>query len=109
MRAIDTNVLVRYLTGDEPGQAARARTAIDAGNVFVSTSALCKSTGYGPIFCPVSPGSRASRARTGASEGNSRTVAQGIVNADADGVVYPVALAGRAIARRPRHRRWQAL
>ena len=43
MRAIDTNVLVRYLTGDEPGQAARARAAIDAGNVFVSTSVLLES------------------------------------------------------------------
>lgn len=43
MRAIDTNVLVRYLTGDEPGQAARARDAIDAGNVFVSTSVLLES------------------------------------------------------------------
>ena len=43
MRAIDTNVLVRYLTGDEPEQAARARTAVDAGDVFVATTVLLES------------------------------------------------------------------
>ena len=40
MRAIDTNVVVRYLTGDDPEQAAKARKAIDSGNVFVSTTVL---------------------------------------------------------------------
>ena len=43
MRAIDTSVLVRYLTGDEPEQAARARTAVDAGNVYVATTVLLES------------------------------------------------------------------
>jgi len=43
MRAVDTNVLVRYLTGDDPEQAARARAAIDAGDVFVSTTVLLES------------------------------------------------------------------
>ena len=43
MRAIDTNVLVRYLTGDEPEQAARARVAVDAGNVYVATTVLLES------------------------------------------------------------------
>ena len=40
MRALDTNVVVRYLTGDDPEQAARARDVIDAGPVFVSTTVL---------------------------------------------------------------------
>jgi len=40
MRALDTNVVVRYLTGDDPAQAARARAVIDAGPVFVSTTVL---------------------------------------------------------------------
>ena len=40
MRAVDTNVVVRYLTGDDPGLAARARAVIDAGNVFVGTTVL---------------------------------------------------------------------
>ena len=43
MRAIDTNVVVRYLSGDQPEQAARARTAIDSGHVFVSTTILLES------------------------------------------------------------------
>ncbi|MCY4427739.1 MAG: type II toxin-antitoxin system VapC family toxin [Halieaceae bacterium] len=43
MRAIDTNIVVRYLTGDEPGQAVKARATIDAGHVFVSTTVLLES------------------------------------------------------------------
>lgn len=43
MRAIDTNVVVRYLTDDEPSQSARARAAIDAGDIFVSTTVLLES------------------------------------------------------------------
>ena len=43
MRAVDTNIVVRYLTGDEPEQASRARSAIDAGNIFVATTALLES------------------------------------------------------------------
>jgi len=43
MRAVDTNVVVRYLTGDDPQQAARARAAVDAGDVFVSTTVLLES------------------------------------------------------------------
>lgn len=43
MRAIDTNVVVRYLTGDDPAQAAKARKVIDAGNVFVGTTVFLES------------------------------------------------------------------
>ena len=43
MRAVDTNVVVRYLTGDHPEQAARARAAIDAGHVFVSTTVMLET------------------------------------------------------------------
>lgn len=43
MRAIDTNVVVRYLTGDEPDQSARARAAVDGGAVFASTTVLLES------------------------------------------------------------------
>lgn len=41
--AIDTNVLVRYLTGDDPAQAARARAVIDGERVFVSTTVLLET------------------------------------------------------------------
>ena len=52
MRAIDTNVVVRFLTGDDPAQAARARTLIEAGEIFVATSVLLEAewvlrSGYG--------------------------------------------------------------
>ena len=43
MRAVDTNIVVRYLTGDDPEQAARARAAVDAGPVFASTTVLLES------------------------------------------------------------------
>ena len=35
MRAVDTNVIVRYLTGDDPVQAAKARAIIGHEPVFV--------------------------------------------------------------------------
>lgn len=43
MRAVDTNVVVRYLTGDDPDQAARAGAAIGEGDIFVSTTVLLES------------------------------------------------------------------
>lgn len=43
MKAIDTNVLVRYLIGDDPGQVAKARAVIETGSVFVSTTVLLES------------------------------------------------------------------
>ncbi len=43
MRAIDTNVLARYLTGDDPEQSARARAAIDGREVFVATTVFLES------------------------------------------------------------------
>ena len=43
MRAVDTNIVVRYLTGDEQVQAAKARAVVDAGNVYVSTTVFLES------------------------------------------------------------------
>ncbi len=43
MRAVDTNVVVRYLTGDEPGQTARVRDAIETGQVYVPTTVLLET------------------------------------------------------------------
>lgn len=55
MRAIDTNVVVRYLTGDDPDQSARARLLIDGEAVFVCTTVLLETEwvlrsayGFGP-------------------------------------------------------------
>src|SRR5262245_22422545 len=52
MLAIDTNLVVRYLVGDEPDQAARARRLIDNNDVFVCTTVLLEAEwvlrrGYG--------------------------------------------------------------
>lgn len=40
MLAIDTNLVVRYLTGDHPDQSARARAIIDGQAVFLATTVL---------------------------------------------------------------------
>jgi predicted nucleic acid-binding protein len=43
MLAIDTNVIVRYLTGDHPQQSPKAKTLIDSEDVFVSTTVLLET------------------------------------------------------------------
>ena len=43
MRAIDTNVLVRFLTNDDKRQAEAARAAIKAGDIFVSATVLLEA------------------------------------------------------------------
>jgi predicted nucleic acid-binding protein len=43
MFAIDTNLIVRYLTGDHPRQSAKARALIDGNDVFVCTTVLLEA------------------------------------------------------------------
>lgn len=43
MLAIDTNVIVRYLTGDHPRQSTRAKVLIDNHDVFVCTTVLLET------------------------------------------------------------------
>lgn len=40
MLAIDTNLIVRYLTGDHPRQSARARALIDGEPVFAAITVV---------------------------------------------------------------------
>jgi predicted nucleic-acid-binding protein len=40
MLAIDTNLVVRYLTGDHPKQSPRARTLIDGQQVFAAITVV---------------------------------------------------------------------
>ncbi|RBP14351.1 putative nucleic-acid-binding protein [Roseiarcus fermentans] len=40
MIAIDTNVVVRYLTSDDPGQFRRAKALVEGGPVFLCTTVL---------------------------------------------------------------------
>lgn len=43
MIAIDTNVVVRYLTGDHPQQSPKARALIDSNATWLSTTVLLES------------------------------------------------------------------
>ena len=43
MLAIDTNVVIRYLVGDHPEQAARARALIDNQEIFLSITVLLET------------------------------------------------------------------
>lgn len=52
MRAIDTNVIVRFLTADDAAQAKAARKVIEDGDIFVSLTVLLETewvlrAGYG--------------------------------------------------------------
>jgi predicted nucleic acid-binding protein len=43
MLAIDTNVLVRYLTGDHPAQSTRAKTLLEREDIFVGTTVFLEA------------------------------------------------------------------
>lgn len=43
MRAIDTNIIVRLLTADEPVQAEAARQIIEGGDIFVGVTVLLEA------------------------------------------------------------------
>jgi predicted nucleic acid-binding protein len=43
MLAIDTNLIVRYLTGDHPQQSRKAKSLIDSESVFVSKTVLLET------------------------------------------------------------------
>lgn len=43
MLAIDTNLVVRYLTGDHPRQSNRARKLIDAGGIYVGITVMLEA------------------------------------------------------------------
>lgn len=40
MHGVDTNIIIRYLTGDDPAQAAKARSVIGQKPVFVPRTVL---------------------------------------------------------------------
>lgn len=43
MISVDTNVLVRFITNDEPRQAKRARTLLESNEIFVTATVLLES------------------------------------------------------------------
>lgn len=63
MRAIDTNIVIRFLTADDPKQSQAARAAVSAGEIFVPTTVLLESewvlrSGYGFTVDQVANGLR---------------------------------------------------
>lgn len=43
MLAVDTNILVRVMTADDPKQSARARTLIANNDIFIATTVLLET------------------------------------------------------------------
>jgi len=43
MTAVDTNVLVRLLTGDDPKQAAAARSLFESGQIWIAKTVLLET------------------------------------------------------------------
>ena len=43
MLGVDTNLVVRYLTGDHPKQSIRARKLIDAGETYVGITVMLEA------------------------------------------------------------------
>ena len=52
MRAVDTNILVRFLTADDPKQARTAKRVMEAGDIFIGVTVILETewvlrAGYG--------------------------------------------------------------
>lgn len=43
MLAADTNVIVRYLTGDDPEQSARARNLVNNADIFIASTVFLET------------------------------------------------------------------
>ena len=43
MRAVDTNVVVRFLAGDDPDQSPMARALVEAGDLFVTLTVMLEA------------------------------------------------------------------
>jgi predicted nucleic-acid-binding protein len=43
VRAVDTNILVRFLTADDPKQAKAARRVMEAGDIFIGITVLLET------------------------------------------------------------------
>jgi predicted nucleic-acid-binding protein len=52
VRAVDTNILVRFLTADDPKQAKTARRVMETGDIFIGVTVILETewvlrAGYG--------------------------------------------------------------
>ena len=81
MRAVDTNIVVRCLTGDEPEQAAKARALIGRQPVFIPRTVLLEAewvlhSAYGSTPAQIIPALRALAGLPGASIEDAALVAR---------------------------------
>lgn len=88
MRAIDTNVLVRFLTKDDPKQYAKARALIEGGDIFVATTVLLEAewvlrSGYEYARSDIISALRSFGGLAGVTLENSRATAQALEWAEA--------------------------
>jgi predicted nucleic-acid-binding protein len=64
MRAVDTNIVVRYLTGDDPAQSPRARALIDGEDVWLGLTVVLETEWVLRSVFKLSPVEIASALRT---------------------------------------------
>ena len=88
MRAIDTNVLVRFLTKDDPKQYAKARALIEGGDIFIATTVLLEAewvlrSGYEYARSDIISALRSFGGLAGVTLENSRATAQALEWAEA--------------------------
>jgi predicted nucleic-acid-binding protein len=83
VRAVDTNILVRFLTADDPKQARAARRVIEAGDVFIGTTVILETewvlrAGYGFAPAEIATGLRGLGGLAGISIEEPMQIAQSI-------------------------------
>ncbi len=83
MRAVDTNVIVRFLTADDRKQAQAARQVIEAGDIFVGTTVILETewvlrAGYGFAPTEIATSLRALGGLSGVSFENPAEITQAL-------------------------------
>lgn len=98
MIAIDTNVVVRYLTGDHPEQSPRARALVDSRPVFLPVTVLLETewvlrSAYGYAVKDIVAALRAFGGLPGVTVEDAALVAEALDRAD-NGMDFADALHG---------------
>lgn len=83
MRAIDTNIVVRFLTADDPKQSQAARAVVSAGDIYIPTTVLLESewvlrSGYGFTVDQIANGLRGLAGLSGITLEEPAVVAQAL-------------------------------
>jgi predicted nucleic-acid-binding protein len=83
VRAVDTNILVRFLTADDRKQAKTARRIMEAGDIFVGVTVILETewvlrAGYGLSAHQIATGLRGIGGLSGVTIEESAEVAQAL-------------------------------